>query len=220
LPNVNELRRAALANTHAAILAVARTDLDAAARRLGETGAVVEHLLRVPNGPASEVGLRLLANHVLWPLAEVELMRGDARRAQELRSAARGFDLLFATVSHAGAAAIASDPESMEQYQALLETELLPVGWRVELFPASWLGLCTNPREILLGPSRARRETVLRAAAAMTDAPSAEPLARLLAADLESPRRGIGPPPGGVLDRAWRLRPWRVLHVINWCSSM
>ncbi len=167
---------AALANLLGAVADLAKGDVAAARRRLGENAAAGLHLLQVPSVAANDLGRNLLGSFALAPLAELEQLQGNGRQAAELREGAQRLQLL-ALLSESDLGGLAADPANLEPVTAYLRDPRLPSGWRASLMTEVAQGACTNPREVLLGPSPTRRAAILAASAQMADVPHADQLA-------------------------------------------
>lgn len=196
---------AALANLMGAIGEVAQGDVAAARRRLGENAAAGLHLLQVPSPAANELGRNILGSFALMPLAELVQLQGDGRQAGELREGAQRL-LLLGLLTTNGVSGLAADPANLEPVLAYLRDGRLPLGWRATLMSRVVWGACTNPREILLGASPARRAAVVAAGSQMTGVPHAEHLASVATApwgtDLATTAlEGTAPWPLGFLFR-------------------
>jgi hypothetical protein len=168
---------AALANLLGAVADVARGDVSAARRRLGENAAAGFRLLDIPTSSASQLARNVLGSFALLPLAELEQIDGNGRQAAELREAAQRL-LLLALLVPGGLGGLAADPANLKPVVDYLRDSKLPVGWRATLMTQVRWGACTNPREILLGASPTRRTAILAAASRMAGVPHADQLAR------------------------------------------
>ncbi len=193
---------AALANLLAAIGDAASGDLAAARRRLGENAAAGLLLLRTPTPGASEQAINILQSFALAPLAELEQLTGDTRQAVALREAVQRLGLLR-LLTPVNLGGLAADPAHLETAIGYLRDPRLPVDWRATLMAEVLQGACTNPREVLLGASRARRAAILSAASAMPDVANAPDLATRVVAVWEG-----GAPQGFFVDRVVQLLGW------------
>jgi len=217
-PRVGGVRMAALANAAVAAMATGRGRFRDAEERLGEDAAVYMAMLDDPTSLAGLVAARELRSTVLRPLAVLEQRRGNTEQARRLREAAQSIQSLLDAFRLLGAVGFAADPADLSTYSDLVLDQTLPPGWRIGYFGAVWVGACTNPREILLGPDPRRREAALRAAQAMQDIPEALTIVQLERNELEA-TRGIGPPSEGVVSRLQHLMPWRVASTLALCGS-
>jgi hypothetical protein len=175
---LGRIGEAALANLLGAIGEVAQGDMAAARRRLGENAAASLRLLQVPTPAANELGRNILGSFALMPLAELVQLQGDGRQAAELREGAQRL-LLLGLLTTYGLGGLAADPANLEPVVSYLRDARLPLGWRATLMTRVVWGACTNPREVLLGASPARRAAVLGAAPEIAGAPHAERLTRM-----------------------------------------
>ena len=192
---------AALANLLAAIGDAASGDLAAARRRLGENAAAGLLLLHTPTVGATELGVNILESSALAPLAELEQLTGDTRQAVALREGVQRLGLL-GLLSPVNLGGLAADPAHLEPVIGYLRDPRLPVDWRATLMAEVLQGTCTNPREVLLGASPARRAAILSAASAMPDVASAPDLAARVVAVWQ------GAPTGFFVDRVAQLLGW------------
>jgi len=215
-PGYPRLGEAGRANGWAAVLAVYRGQHDRAAARLGENAAFAEHLLRVPTEFAGRYAVIMLRELTLLPLAELEELRGNAERADELRAIAEQLhEHLIAEFWATGMAGLAANPENDSRLVEALRSPRLPPGYRVEGLNGGWRGFCANAREILSGPSSRRRSTVLVAAESMTSAGHALALGNLTAETWER-RLKVSPAGSTWLGRAGErvgLGVWKRLQV-------
>jgi hypothetical protein len=191
----------ALANLLAAIGDAARGDLAAARRRLGENAAAGLLLLRTPTVGATELAVNVLESSALAPLAELEQLAGDTRQAVALRDGVQRLGLL-GFLSPVNLGGLAADPAQLDSVVAYLRDPRLPVDWRATLMAEVLQGACTNPREVLLGASPARRAAIRSAATAMPDVASAPDLAEQVVAVWQ------GRPSDLFMDRVVQLLGW------------
>lgn len=173
---LGRLDDAALANLLGAIGDAAAGNVAAARQRLGENAAAGLLLLRVPTLEATALGDSVLQSFALAPLAELEQVAGNGRRAAELRDGAQRLGLLE-LLSPTDLGGLAADPAQLDSVVAYLRDARLPAGWRATLMTDVLQGACTNPREVLEGASSMRQAAILSAASAMGDVPHAGSLA-------------------------------------------
>jgi hypothetical protein len=196
---------AALANLLGAVADVAQGDIAAARHRLGENAAAGFRLLEVPTSSANQLGRNILGSLTLLPLAELEQIDGNGRQAAELREAAQRL-LLLALLVPSGLGGLAADPANLKPLVNYLRDSKLPLGWRATLMTQVQWGVCTNPREILLGASPTRRAAILAAASRMAGEPHVDELARRAtehgSADVTAALEGSPSGPLGFLFRA------------------
>jgi hypothetical protein len=174
-PRTAQLQEAALANTAAAIVAVAQHDLPAAQRRIGENAAFAEQLLKAPDVGANQLAFRILRDLVVEPLGLLLKLGARDLDPQLVRDAAQHLD--EAMPYTAGAAGLTVNPHDLIQFTAAVRNPRIPTGFRVVWLYEGWAGLCANPWELLTGPSAARRQAMLSAADVMSDVPRARELA-------------------------------------------
>ena len=135
------------------------------------------------------------------PLAELEQLTGDTRQAVALREGVQRLGLL-GLLSPVNLGGLAADPAHLDPVIGYLRDPRLPVDWRATLMAEVLQGACTNPRELLLGASPARRAAIVAAASAMPDVASAPDLAERVAAVWQ------GAPSGFFADRVVELLGW------------
>ncbi len=205
LTPLSRLGEAALANLLGAIGDLAKGDVAAGRRRLGENAAASLRLLQVPTLGANDLGRSVLGSFALAPLAELEQLQGNARQAAELREGAQRLSLLgLLNPTYLGG--LAADPAHLEPVVGYLRDSRLPLGWRATLMADVLEGACTNPREILLGASPSRRATVLAAAAQMSETPHAPQLASLIVEHWQSSLEAAAFNGGGVRPLSFLFR--------------
>jgi predicted Ser/Thr protein kinase len=200
-PNLNRISEAFLANTLAAAGDLGAGRVNAARARLGENAAAGFLLLGTPSEQGTRYG-RAMLRSLLVTLSELEQALGEERRALELRQATTGLALL-GQLPDAGMSGLLADPASLADATDILRDPRVPAGWRVEMMSRVMDGACTNPREILMGPSPARRATILAASARIRDFHHATALATVAT---NRWRAAFGPlierrNPGGVFPR-------------------
>jgi len=208
------LHEAALANTAGAIVAVSRRDYRTATVRLGENAAFAEEMLRSPDVRTNALAFRLLSNLVVEPLRVLARLGARGLDAEALRDAAQQIDQ--AVPDYAGAAGLAVDPRDIIQFTAAVQNVHVPPGYRVVWLYDGWAGLCTNPWELLTGPSALRRQAMLAAADVMTDVPRARELASLDGLQWEL---GAGLGLSGLRREVVERGPWGLLWRIRLCSQ-
>ena len=215
-PSTIPLSEAAIANTAAAILAVARRDPSAATARIGETAAFAEQLLKAPDVRANALGEKLLRDLVVAPLEALAKTGTRGLDAEALRDAEQSLDQPMPDV--AGAAGLTVNPRDVIQFTAAVQNPHIPPGYRIEYLIEGWAGLCASPWELLTGPSAARKQAMLAAADVMTDVPHARGLVAYYAGQWELGAGQIGAT--GLRHAVVERGPWGVLTRIRMCSSM
>jgi len=215
-PSTIPLSEAAIANTAAAILAVARRDPAGATARIGETAAFAEQLLKAPDVRANALGEKMLRDLVVAPLAALAKAGVRSLDAEALRDAEQSLDQPMPDV--AGAAGLTVNPRDVIQFTAAVQNPHIPPGYRIEYLIEGWAGLCASPWELLTGPSAARKQAMLAAADVMTDVPHARGLVAYYAGQWELGARQIGAT--GLRHAVLERGPWGVVTRIRMCSSM
>jgi hypothetical protein len=215
-PSTIALQEAAIANTAAAILAVARHDRAGATARIGETASFAEQLLKAPDVRANALGEKLLRELVVDPLLVLAKAGARGLDAEALRDASQSLDQPMPDV--AGAAGLAVNPRDVIQFTAAVQNPHIPPGYRMEYLVEGWAGLCASPWELLTGPSGARKQAMLAAADVMTDVPHARGLVAYYAAQWELGASQIGAT--GLRHALLQRGPWGVLARIRMCSRM
>jgi hypothetical protein len=76
-----------------------------------------------------------------------------------------------------GIVGLAAEAPEMPIFARVVLRSPLPEGERLDLLTAGWAGLCANPAEIMLGPSRARAERLIAIADSLRSPHAAELLA-------------------------------------------
>lgn len=208
------LHEAALANTAGAIVAVSRRDFRTATARLGENAAFAEEMLKAPDVRMNTQAFHILSNLVVEPLTALARLRAPGLDAVALRDAAQLIDQAVPDLP--GAAGLAVDPRDIIQFTAAVQNVHVPPGFRVVWLYDGWAGLCTNPWELLTGPSVLRRQAMLAAADVMTDVPRARELATLDGLQWEL---GAGLGLSGLRREVVERGPWGLLWRIRMCSQ-
>lgn len=162
-PAYGRLREAAVANALGAVHAVARGDTSAAVTRLLENAAFAYRLAEDPRLFVTRYAVGMLQNLAVLPLAGVEALRGDTIAAGELRD---GMDRLRELTFHpawvTGVAGLASNPERLASWEAIVADSSLVPGLRVAGLGGAWEGFCVNPRELLGGLDERRSAAARR----------------------------------------------------------
>jgi len=208
------LSEAARANVLAAVLDAAVGNLDSAASRLAENAAVGNLLLRSPSFIANRLGMSILSNQALFPIAALERARGNTERAAQFDRAA---DQVRMGRQFGNAAGLAPDPDHLEQFVEAVTDGRIPTGYRVSWLRQGWAGLCAHPREILLGPSPERMAAMRSVAESMSDVSQIEEDAVLFEAVWRWPITAAVDGPPQSLDKVRiedRLLAGSVLRVL------
>lgn len=147
------IMEAAHANVLAAVFDASRGRPDSAERRLGENGAIGEHLLNTPDVLLNRLALSLLRDYSLLPLASLERAQNSVSQSARLYRAAQNVRL---GEGFGGMAGLAVDITNLDRFTSAVTNPRVPLGYRISWLGQGWAGLCAHPREILQGPSDER----------------------------------------------------------------
>jgi serine/threonine protein kinase len=167
------IMEATRANALAAVFDVSRHQPDSAKKRLGENGAIGQHLLNTPDVLLNRLAMSLLRNHSLLPLASLERTQNHVEQSARLYSAAQNVRL---GQGFGGMAGLAVDLTSLDRFAAAVTNPHVPLGYRISWLGQGWAGLCAHPREILQGPSDERSTALYSIADSMGVEGAAESL--------------------------------------------
>lgn len=200
VPGPSRLLQTARLNTLGAIAEIQYGNTVGAAQRLADGAAVAEHLFRSPLHARAAYPL---LRDVLAPLASLLEAEGWTSDARALRAARDALMSARSVLTHTGMVGLAAEAPQMPLFAHVVLRSPLPQGERLDLLTAGWAGLCANPAEIIIGPSRARTERLMAIADSMASPHARDlvslarrPWARPLSWPLQS--RGLV---GALVDR-------------------
>jgi hypothetical protein len=155
-----DLRVAAQTNASVAVLATMRGDDGVARQRLAENIAVSRRLMEGSTFLNNIIGRAVLRESVLAPLTLIERYAGNEGAEASLERASDFVSRLFVTGVR-GQEGLMINPRDPMLLRLAVTNPMVPAGRKHNILFQAWIGLCGNPREMLIGPSEERREVMV-----------------------------------------------------------